>query len=170
MGGLGRAFVRGTVFVAALFGFSTAAFAQADPGINPVVVATPDTVTLSRSGLVTYAGYVLTFKNTTTNSLNRIYFNADAFNTNSTEVVKFDSSNLPACTGFDTASLRCQTTISLAPGELRESFSWLSRLRHREQVFASSGRLAGQKEKGKASAAVECRAPLLRHSSIPAPA
>lgn len=127
MSGMGRAFVKEAVLVGALLGISAAAFAQADPGIGPRLVPAPESVTLSRPGtpeetLVTYAGYVLTFKNDTTNGLNRIYFYADAFNTNSSEVVKFDSSNLPACTGYDTASLRCQTSISLAPGEQREFF------------------------------------------------
>lgn len=128
MGGIRKAFVNGAVVVGTLLGFLSASFAQADPDISRQVTAIPETVTLSRpapqggEALLTFAGYLLKFKNNTPGELNRIYFNADAFNTNSSEIVNFDSSNIPNCTGFNTASLRCQTTISLAPGEEREFF------------------------------------------------
>ena len=123
MGGVGRAFVSGTVFVGVLLGFSSARSAQADPDISVVATATPAAVTLSRpasraeDALVTLAGYLVHFKNDTPNSLNRIYFNAKVLNNGSDEAINFDSSNIPACTGFDTTVLSCQTTTSLKPGE-----------------------------------------------------
>jgi len=128
MGGIGRVFVTEAVCVGTLLGFSSASFGQTDPDISRQLTPTPKEVTLSRpasraeDALLTLAGYVLQFKNNTPNSLNRIYFNAEAFNTDSSEPVKFDSSNIPACTGFDTTSLSCQTAISLAPGEERTFF------------------------------------------------
>jgi hypothetical protein len=97
--------------------------AQADPGVAVQVVAVPAQVSLSRAPdksnlpLITYAAYRVTLSNNTTNTLNRLFFNATATNAGSSEAVLFDSA-LPgatSCPGLGTSTVACALG-SLAAG------------------------------------------------------
>lgn len=99
------------------------AFAQADPRITVVVEPIPASVTLSRDDLVTRAGYKVNFNNGTTNTLNRLSFNATITNVGTTEAVVLDS-NIPAAAQCATspgatsnsAVVRCTGIGSVSPG------------------------------------------------------
>lgn len=69
---------RSALFAALFATLSVTASAATDPNVGPSVVAVPTTVTLSRDGLTTFAGYKLTVANNTTNNLNRITLDGTA--------------------------------------------------------------------------------------------
>lgn len=107
-----------------LFAFvATGRAAPSDPGVVPSVVAVPAQVTLARGGgpdglsLVTYAAYLVTIANNTTNTLNRVFFNAAAVNVGSSEALAFQGTVPVAagCIGIGTAQLECSLS-SLGPG------------------------------------------------------
>lgn len=90
--------------LAMVLGFSTStlvpqvASAQSDPKVNIRVDATPEMVTLSRPAgkdaklpLETYAAYLVTIENKTTNTLNRVFLRGTATNTGASDTIFYDS-------------------------------------------------------------------------------
>jgi hypothetical protein len=111
------------LFAAACSLASTAAFAQADPGITAAVTAVPTEVTLNRPAVAdtalaldSYASFAVPLRNNGGSTLNRVFFNATV--SSDQQAVVVDSVfGLPAtaCTGVGTATIRCALG-SLATG------------------------------------------------------
>ncbi len=115
-----------TRLCAALSAFASAGAiaAATDPGVTVTVVPDPTSVTLSRLAsktdldLTTYAAYRVTVTNTTTNTLNRVFFNATVAYVGSTEPVVIDST-VPAAAGCTITNPTIACSLgSLTPGAL----------------------------------------------------
>lgn len=102
-------FLGATAVAAAAILASAGAFAAQDPNINATVTAQPSDVTLRRAlstttgteELTTYASYLVTFANNTTNALNRVKFGGTTTLTDGTTSTPIAIDSLVPPTGTD---------------------------------------------------------------------